>query len=154
MPMWARISPCGHPKETFLASPLEMGVEISQVTSFAKCTGAKHLRATASATWLQNCCWCSSMSVREVGCIYDTELDIATHLLSVAQIIPQVNVAALLQLQRSFRKWKRNVQCFPEDCSSEVSEVEVVKGYVSWLSGVFLKVMMWKPTGYLFLLLS
>lgn len=114
-PMWAMISPCGHPKETFLASPLEVGVEISQVTRFAKCTGAKHLRVTASATWLQNCCWlwcsCSSVSVREVSCIYDTELDIATHLLWLCKLFHLLMLQHCWgnsQRRSSFRKWERS----------------------------------------------
>lgn len=74
----------------------EVGVEFSQVTCFAKCAGAKRLRTTASATWLQSCCrlWCScscsSVSVREVSCIRDTELEIATLVLSVVQMTPSV----------------------------------------------------------------
>lgn len=162
-PMWAMISPCGHPKETFFASPLEVGVEISQVTHFAKCTGAKHLRVTASATWLQNCCWlwcsCSSVPVREVSCIYDTELDIATHLLLVVQIIPSVNVAALLRKSTATEflqkvREKRTAECFPEDCSSEVGEVEEVgEEYVSFQLIVLWPWRSWceNATSYLFL---
>lgn len=54
------------------------------------------------------------------------------------QIIPSVNVAALLRKSTATEflqkvREKRTAECFPEDCSSEVGEVEEVgEEYVSF----------------------
>lgn len=113
-PLWRMSSPFGHPGTICVCSPLEVGVEIPQVTCFAKWTGANRLRAIASATWLQNCCWlwcsCSSASVREVSCICHTELEIATLLLSRVQMMLMLQLCwGNPQRQSSFGKWKRSV---------------------------------------------
>lgn len=70
--------------------------------------------------------------MREVSCICHTELEIATLLLSGVQMISSVNVAALLRKSTATEflrkvKEKRAAECFPEDCSSEVDELEEVE---------------------------
>lgn len=72
------------------------------------------------------------MSVREVSCIRDPELGIATLLLSVVQMISSVDVAALLRKSAAMEflqkvREKRAAECFPEDCSSQVGESEEVE---------------------------
>lgn len=78
-------------------------------------------------------------------------------MLSVVQMIPSVDVAALLRKSTATEflqkvREKRAAECFPEDCSLEVGEVkEVGEEYVSFQLIAFLKVMMRMATRYSFL---